>query len=136
MVLFSARLKRTSVPTHTPPALRLADAGPLLHAHALATPGKPVDAVDGAGGDPDDTDEAAWHGAPVFDAAHWLARGGMELVREIHSELGAEAEALTAVGSSAGATEWVGDCLALRWPRARVIDIEYDAHAAQPDSAA
>ncbi|KAJ2761262.1 hypothetical protein IWQ57_006098, partial [Coemansia nantahalensis] len=84
----------------------------------------------------DEGDEAIWHGAPVFDAGHWLAAGGLELVREMHDTLGAEAEALTAAGVAAGAAEWVDDCLALGWPRARVIDIEYDACAAQPDPTA
>ncbi|KAJ2777765.1 hypothetical protein H4R18_004982 [Coemansia javaensis] len=80
--------------------------------------------------------EEVWHGAPVFDAGYWHAKGGMELVRQKHGALGAGVEALTIVHSGTEPAEWYGDCLALGWPGVRAIDVEYDAAAVQPDSEA
>ncbi|KAJ1728376.1 hypothetical protein LPJ61_004064 [Coemansia biformis] len=151
MVSLSARLKRRSLPPRSPPALWPSNTGPSYHAQlaaagswsgggggTIATAGAAAagDAAAGAGETATGEGEAIWHGAPVFDAGYWHAKGGMALVRERHSELCTEAEALTAASSGADPAEWVGDCLALGWPCARVIDVEYDACAAQPDSAA
>ncbi|KAJ2160296.1 hypothetical protein GGF46_002342, partial [Coemansia sp. RSA 552] len=81
--------------------------------------------------------EVLWHGAPVFDAAHWYKKGGMNLVRAMHGEVCGEVEALTIV-CSGSEDDWHYDCLALGWPSVNVIDIEYDANSAdvQPDPVA
>ncbi|KAJ2613915.1 hypothetical protein H4S08_001959 [Coemansia sp. RSA 1365] len=130
MVSLSARLKRTSLPPLSHHSPQQPQGASLYHARlagvlAPSTDDRLDETASGEG-------EALWHGAPVFDAGYWYEKGGMELVRERHKALAAEAEALVVVCISAE-TDWYSECLALRWPGVRVVDIDYSGDATQPE---
>ncbi|KAJ2747822.1 hypothetical protein GGI20_000117 [Coemansia sp. BCRC 34301] len=71
-------------------------------------------------------DEARWYGSPIFDASYWHTKGGMPLVRAMHADLCATAEALVIEGSREE-SDWLWECLALVWPNVDTIDISCDA---------
>ncbi|PIA17787.1 hypothetical protein COEREDRAFT_85687 [Coemansia reversa NRRL 1564] len=133
MVSLSARLKRTSLPPLSHHSPHHPQGASLYHARLAGVLTASRD--DGLGEAASGEGEALWHGAPVFDAGYWYEKGGMELVREKHKALAAEAEALVVVCISAEA-EWQSECLALRWPGVRVVDIDYSGKATQPEQRA
>ncbi|KAJ2815185.1 hypothetical protein IWW50_006901, partial [Coemansia erecta] len=144
MVSLSARLKRSSLPPLSlqgPPSPRPSSSRSPYHARLAASGGilSPGSTASDAESDADETTsgagEALWHGAPVFDAAYWHSKGGLELVREKHGELNARVEALT-IACSGSEDTWHLEAMALHWPQVQVVDIEYDTQDVQPDSLA
>ncbi|KAJ2795688.1 hypothetical protein H4R20_005796, partial [Coemansia guatemalensis] len=129
MVTLSARLRRTSLPPLSHHSTRRSQDAPSYHARLAAG------ADDGLDGTASSEGETLWHGAPVFDAGYWHEKGGMELVQEKYRELATKAEALVVVCTSTEA-DWHSECLALRWPAVRVVDIDYSSDAAQPEQRA
>ncbi|KAJ1879166.1 hypothetical protein LPJ57_002986 [Coemansia sp. RSA 486] len=83
----------------------------------------------------DESEESLWRGSPVFDASYWHAKGGIDLVRERHAELYGTVEAL-AISCVSGEPDWLWNCLALGWPAAQAVEIEYDVCNAESDPAA